>query len=216
MVMSHTTPECPLCGQETHGPLLPHLKSAHRGEYWGDEGRPPRKRLSDAEAIGDGRRTLYALGIWPTPVVSRATLRALLPPGQVRDVSVSRHLSRVRSGATGRKNRTTDAFQKVLVRLERWGLIERGTEFILIRDQRSILDLALDGIHNPSHEKFLHIQRAAKIVAEEIAHEKRPNVHTQRSRELAFIKSLMAGPASARGVMRSGTQSVRFVPKGRI
>jgi len=214
--MSQNRPECHLCSEETHGPLLPHLKSAHRGEDWGDEGRPPRRHLSDAEAIGDARRTMYALGIWPTPIVSRSTLRALLPPGQVRDVSVSRHLSRVRSGATGRRNRTTDAFQKVLVRLERWGLIERGTEFVLIKDQRSILDLALDGIRNPSHEKFLHIQRAARIVAEEIAQERRPSAHAQRSRELAFIKSLMAGPASARGSMRSGTQSVRFVPKGRI
>ena len=196
---------CPICGEPTNGPLYPHMNARHPRDEW----REPRN-----VDIGLGRQICYALGIWPTDVISRATLRALLPPGVVRDVSVSQHLKYAARGSTGRRNRTTTAFQNRLYKYEQLGLLQRGSEFILIRDRRTLMDIALDGLNNPRHDKFLRIDAAARTVADQIRREHRPKVRAQRLAELAFIRSLMVAPDSARGSMRSGTKAVRLLPRG--
>ena len=144
--------------------------------------------------IGPGRQTTYALAIWPADIVSRDTLRALLPTGySKRQSKEKRQEIRRRGGIPGTANRVTETFARTLKKLEQDNLIKRGTEFVLIVDRRGLIDRAADGIP-PNflvHEKFLHIRKAAAIVEREILAETRERVRQQRESELAAIRTMM-------------------------
>lgn len=144
--------------------------------------------------ITESRTLLYALAIWPTDIVSRATLRAFLPVGTRKLPGPQGRLSAFRRGETmgsTKINRTSDNFQKNLKRFEDAGLLHRGTEFVRIIDRRTLLDRALYQIENPTHEQFLALDLAAEEVGRQIKREVRPRVREVRERELAVIRSLM-------------------------
>lgn len=194
---------CHLCGVSVAGPLRAHLEASHPNETWWAS-------LRDEELIGTARRVCYALAIWPTDVVSRATIRSLLPEGKRRDVGIRQHLRKMQSGGTGRVNTVTHSFQNALAKLERDGMLQRGEEFILIRDRRALLDRAIRDVKNPQHSRFIEIARAADLIAEQLHDEQRPRVRAQREAELRFIRSLMEAPFG--GSMRSGSRAVRIIP----
>lgn len=211
---------CELCGcavpVDEDGFYWGHLKARHSGQNWPERQRKTTQvRLSDDRSIGAPRSATYALAIWPTDVVSRATIRALLiEEGTKSRGAIAHNKLMNRYGSDGGINRTSQKFRKCLKSLEDAGMIQRGEEFILIKNRRALLDRALDGIHNPSHRKFLRLNQAAEKVSDELRRERRPKVHAQRSAELRFIRSLMSNP-EAQGSMRSGTTAVRFVPPSR-
>jgi hypothetical protein len=144
----------------------------------------------------------YAMGIWPDKVISRKTLRALLPRGTFKHVGAKQRWSSIQAGhASGKalyKNNVTSEMQKKLKDYEEVGKIRRGEHFILILDQRALLDNALKGIENPRHHKFLALEDAAEIVRQEIENERLPELIRLRKRELAVIHELMKPPVGGR------------------
>lgn len=149
---------------------------------------------SDDVQIGDGRVITYALAIWPTDIISRATLRSFLPKGTSRLPGGQKRLTNFRKGdtiGTSKRNPTSEHFKDQLHRLEDAGLIYRGTEFVRIIGRRELLDRALYCVSNPTHEKFLPLHDAANTVRRQIQQEQRPKVREVRENELRIIKSLM-------------------------
>lgn len=161
---------------------------------------------TDEAKIGTGRIMAYALGIWPDKVMSRKTLRALLPRGRFKSVGAVQRWSSIQAGhSSGRalyKNNVTAEMQKRLKLYEEKGSIRRGEHFILILDQRTLLDNALNGIENPRHSKFLALEDAAEIVRQEIEAEQLPALIKLRQRELTIIRQLMKPPIGGRDSRR--------------
>lgn len=154
---------------------------------------PNNDAMRDEERIGIGRTLAYAMGIWPTDIVSRLTLRALLPPGKVKWKGALSH-ARWMAGETNTsktRNVTSERFKAQLEKYEREGLILRGTEFVRVLDHRELFDRALAGIDNPRHRKFLAIDEAAEKIEAQIRDEDRSKVADIRKAELAFVRSLM-------------------------
>lgn len=157
--------------------------------------------LSDDCRISCGRMMAYAMGIWPAQVISRKTLRALLPAGSTRFAgNPSRQARASLKGDRPRKtNDISRRFQAVLKSMEARGLIERGTDFIRILDSERLLRGALQGVDDPQHDKFLQLEEAAGLVARQIAEERArqtaekhlPQLIRIREQELRFIRDLM-------------------------
>jgi hypothetical protein len=157
--------------------------------------------LSDDCRIGCGRMMAYAMGIWPAQVISRKTLRALLPEGSNRFAGNPSRQARAYLKGDGPKkvNDVSRQFQAVLKKLESKGLIERGTDFVRILDKERLLSGALQGVDDPQHRKFLQLEEAAELVAKQIAEERArqtaekhlPQLIRIREQELRIIRDLM-------------------------
>jgi hypothetical protein len=166
---------------------------------------------SDEVRIGIGRMVTYALGVWPTEIVSRKTLRALLPRGETKWIGAVGHWNSLQKGTSGTQNRVSKKFQDQLYRLEHDGLIRRGQDFIQIVDGRALFDRALDGVHNPSHRKFLDLDKAAAEVEAQLKAEALPEMVAIRRKELAAIRELMkstGGRDSRRRLVRQESGAI--------
>ena len=86
-------------------------------------------------------RVASELSTWPSDVAMREDLRKTLPPGATMHGSVSRHLKRARSGATGNFNPTSKAFQDALRDIERMGLITRSDGCVCILDRAGLREV---------------------------------------------------------------------------
>lgn len=180
--------QCPRCGAKA-GVMCVDFRTGEETQSTCFE------RRNGTEKIGPSRIVTYALAIWPTDVISRATLRAFLPQGTVKQRGPQGRLTAFRQGqtqGTAKINRMSDAFQKVLKELEAADLIIRGTEFVRIIKRRDLLDRAL--YHSDEivvHDKFLQLAAAAKVVEEQIQRENRPRVKELRQNEIEIIRQLM-------------------------
>lgn len=167
--------------------------------------------MSHLTNIGPARRAAYALAVFPLDVVERQTIRAMLPAGRRRNVGVTRHLNAVTKGDTsnGRTNTTSEAFGDALRRFAKHGWIDRGQQFVRIRDRGALLDYALDELGEiPAH--FIAIDDALDRLRRELRQPTaNDRLHAQRHRELKAIEELMR--SQVQGVWWSGRGSVRFV-----
>lgn len=153
----------------------------------------------------------FALCAWPEDVISRQTLRALMPVGTTSYGTVSRHLSKVAKGSTGSKNVVTRALGKVLYALEQEGAIQRGEHFVLIRDRRILAEWAGDAEQKPSFS-MLRIRSAIDGIKAEQADRTASRIAELRSRELASLSRLMEAHVGASAAHR-GVDSFRPVPR---
>lgn len=154
-----------------------------------------RRLESEFGTITPARQVTYALAIWPLDVVSRATLRALLPKGTTRPVGLRQQAKSSLKGEGWRtENHVSRKFQSRLWRLEQAGHISRGTQFVRILNRRALLDWALADIaadDNVQHDKFLLLEQAAQTVADQLKHERDKRIKELRTKELAIIRQLM-------------------------
>lgn len=167
-------------------------------------------------------------------VVSRATLRALLPteprrkrPNATRTGVQIRGINGMGQGARrvvelglatdivperrltrAPKNKFSVNFQIALGRLEASGWISRGEKFILVRDRRGLLDWATSAELPEVIE--LSIQPAIDALLADEAKAWTEKLLLQRDQELRALKRLMEGGL---GSHWSGRGSVRFVPR---
>jgi hypothetical protein len=167
--------------------------------------------MSARDQVGLGRRTAYALAVFPLDVVQRSTIRALLPVGTTRKPGPSPY-----QASTGKSdNRVSVKFGQVLRQFAERGWIDRAPELVRILDRDALLACATSGVQGtPKH--FLRLDQAAAEVQAQLRSAQSARVApmvAQRRAELAAIKQLMAGPVG--GVNWSGRGSVRFPHKSR-
>lgn len=164
--------------------------------------------------IGPIARTAYALAIWPTEVVSRATLRALLPPGTSRYYPLETRRKRAANFSGPSRNRITGRLQDALRDFDHEGLISRGTEFVKIRDRDALMQIATKQTDGKvgNHWKFLGIERAAQSIRTDLEAETRDAVRALRLDELRFIEWLMQ-PGNHASARHRGDRSYRKVPE---
>ena len=171
--------------------------------------------MSATRVIGVRTRTAYALSVIGLPVVHRSTIRALLPPGRVRDIGVTGHLRAKERGGTGRKNVVSGKFQDALAAFERDGWIIRGREFIAVKCPGDLLDYAMEGVGS-GEQILLSIDVALDRIKSDLVDEGQlaRSYVDQRHRELLALKRLMEqGFGSANW---SGRGSVRLLPRGGV
>lgn len=173
-----------------------------RGEEWGP---------ADPDRVGPARRTAYALVALNLDVVSRATVRELLPSGTRRRFNEG-HVRRQRMNRTdpGKgANRVSEAFLKALRRFEEQGWLQRGQRYLLIRDKQALLDYALDGLRSMPRQ-LLRLDAAIARINDELKQaELTPAAVEQAQRERHAIMALMR--SEIRGASWSGRGSVRRV-----
>jgi hypothetical protein len=133
--------------------------------------------MSTTDFIGLGRRVNYALalGMWPDGYVSRATVRALLPPGDHRPDGT---------------NRAQSALKAHLALCEARGFIKRGREFVRILQPERLLQNAVRGLPDVHARDFLMLEHAIAEIGAQLAEETRPAVHQRRAAELAVLKEM--------------------------
>ena len=162
---------------------------------------------------GTGRRTAYALAIFPLDVVHRATIRAMLPAGQTGSYRTSAQMRRKSlTGNRGSVNRTSVKFQDALRDFARLNWIDRGQQFLRIRERGALLDFAMADLDQVPHQFIClddAIAEVKRVIQQDI--EPPPSVE-QRRQELLALQRLMA--AHVGGVHWSGRGSVCFVNKG--
>ncbi|MBZ4580990.1 hypothetical protein [Mycobacterium avium] len=133
--------------------------------------------MTTYNSIGLYRRADYILGgiDWPDAIVSRKTIRALLPPG-VR-----------RNGI----NPVTSTLKLFLRNAEERGLIERSALFVRVLDPRQLLANALRELPGrPSAHDFLELGWALSLIPRQIAEEPNEAVVTRRQAELELLRAL--------------------------
>lgn len=158
------------------------------------------------------RQAAYALAIFPLEIVHRSTIRAMLPAGRIRDAGMTGHLTALRNGGTGTSNVTSKKYQDALRLFDQQGWIERGKEFLRIRDRQALLDHALlDADSLPAH--FLALSAAIRMLQSQ-SDSGNPGFDEQRRQELLAVMELMKADNVA-GSKHSGRGAVRFVPKGK-
>lgn len=163
--------------------------------------------------FGVERRTAYALAVFPLDIVHRRTIRAMLPVGQTGGVrSTNQRLRRSRGNSAGH-NRTSVHYQDALRKFARQNWIDRGQEFIRIRERGALLDFALHDLTTvPAHA--LHLHAAIEAVRAELAKEGQSAASVQQRRnELLAVQRLMN--SAIQGKKWSGKHSVEFINKGR-
>lgn len=172
------------------------------------------------DRIGTGRRTAYALAIFPLDIVHRSTIRALLPIGRMSEGTQQSRNKMARTGKSGRGriNIESDKYRQTIRTLDRLGYIDRGREFLRIKDRGALLDHALmDLPRSTTRVEFVRIAEAVEIVKREVREAEQaellPGLIEQRRRELVALQGLMR--ATPGGDNWSGAGSVRFVPRGR-
>jgi hypothetical protein len=136
----------------------------------------------------------------------------MLPVGTTSRYATSASLRRKAAGK-GRENQVTKAFQAALKFFAEEGWIDRGREFVRIRDRGALLDDALRGwTEVPDH--FIRLDSVAAVIGEALNEPglSRANAE-QRRRELLAIQDLMR--TDPQGARWSGRHSVQFVNKGR-
>jgi hypothetical protein len=136
----------------------------------------------------------------------------MLPAGPTSRYAKVSQVGR-RTQNKGSKNRVSEAFGRALRFHEEQGWIDRGREFIRIRDRGALLDSAMRGLLKvPEH--FISLDRVVAEIRADLAQPGLPAATAaQRHRELRAIQDLMKSPVQ--GVYWSGRGSVRFVNKGK-
>ena len=175
----------------------------------------------DAKPIGTQRRVAYALAIYPEVFVRRATIRAMLPPGQMVRRGLSGHLNRMdKFGHGSNLNKQTEKFQRALYVFNRNGWIDRGTEFVKVKDRDALWECAVENIpiERRMPAQFLSLEQAVDVARTElwqVEQEAVPSVELVEARrqELIVLQTLMT---DIKGNNWSGKGSVRFVPKGKV
>lgn len=159
-------------------------------------------------AIGAKRRTAYALALLGLEVVSRSTLRAMLPVGVERRRTVVRD---ARRDDWRGKNKVTEKFKEALQIFEVSGWIQRGEKYVLVRDRRALLEFALYELDEQQLPKaLLDIESAVTAVQASLTDQTlTPKAIEQARAELAALRRLMVAPVLGRN--RSGRGSVRRV-----
>lgn len=166
--------------------------------------------------FGPARRTAYALAALGLDVVNRATVRALLPPGRIRppsDAARRRNSVKRKEGHTGspkRHNVVSTRFYDALKFFERQGWVQRGAQYVLVKDRAMLLDYALDGVREVP-KALLRLDAAIEKITADLASSQDipPAAIEQAHREIAAIRALMRSPVT--GVNRSGRGAVRRV-----
>lgn len=179
---------------------------------------------------GAGHTIAVAISALSLDIVSRQTLRNLLPAGETRPLTYSNDPRKIGARVVGvnsakqvtrfmrapgpkkkrrnSTNRMSDAFYKALARMEESGWIERGQTHILIKDRRAILDFA-SSAQMPAHIELDIAEALRDLVATPID-DLSPGLRRHREAELRELKRLMEG---GRGFNWSGRGSVRFAPR---
>lgn len=193
--------------------------------------------IPDTERTGLGKwgvshTIAIALVALDLPIVSRSTLRNLLPAGKRthhggRPTADPRGV-RIRGvGRTGRNtrrlielgsemtveggqniNEITKRFQDALARMEASGWLSRGREYVLVADKRSLLDWAMSAELPSSID--LSLQESLNALLAQPEKPVTDRAAEQRRRELMALKRLME---EGLGSKWSGKGSVRFVPR---
>lgn len=165
---------------------------------------------STATRWGIGHTVAMGLVALRLDIVSRATLRALLPRGlsyPTRQMQVKRTRTHVGYGPRI-ANDVTLRFQKALWRMEAAGWIERGETHVFVIDRRELLNFATSV---PMPEGFrVDFSHAYETLVAEPAGRLSPSGRHQREAELRALKRLME---EGLGANWSGRGSVRFVPR---
>jgi hypothetical protein len=133
-----------------------------------------------APVIGLHRRVSYILGgiPWPDGVVSRRTIRALLPTGGITTSGV---------------NRTTASLKSFLAVCEVRGYAWRGRLFIRVTDPAQLLFNATRDLPDAAikPECFIHdIDAAISWLAADLALEPNPAVRSMRAAEVEVLKTV--------------------------
>ncbi len=173
-------------------------------------------QLERGKPVGIARRTAYALSVFPLDIVHRQTIRMMLPPGGIRYKRSEANWLKIGLGDLNAKkslNKASANFGAALKKFSDEGWIDRGREFLRIRERGDLLDYAVrDLAEMPDH--FIELDRAIALLEQETTGSApAPQSAEQRRRELLAIQQLMK--AQVQGVHWSGRGSIRFVPKGR-
>jgi hypothetical protein len=133
---------------------------------------------ASTDTIGLGRRVNYALSLdlWPAQYISRATLRALLPPGDHRPDGT---------------NRTQSALKQHLALCEARGFIKRGRVLVAVLEPQRLLENAVRGLAEVRCRDFLLLERATEVIEDQLASEEMPaGLRQRRAAELDIIKNM--------------------------
>lgn len=177
-----------------------------RGYVW-----QPSPDPVDPNHIGPARRTAYALALLDLEVVSRGTLRSLLPDGVRRrlpEQTIRQHRER-RVDPSRSVNRVTVKFQDALRDFDQQGWIRRGQKYVLVVERQALLDYALDGLRFMP-KQLLRVEVAIDRINEELQTAQLTAAAVEQAeRERHALMALMRNGTP--GAKWSGRGSVRRV-----
>jgi hypothetical protein len=168
----------------------------------------PSSDPADPNQVGPARRTAYALACLGLDVVSRSTLRSLLPDGSRRrlpEQTIRQHRER-RVDPTRGVNRVTVKFQDALRAFDQQGWIRRGQKYVLVVERQALLDYALDGLRFMP-KQLLQIETTIDQLNEELR---------TAQMTVAAIEQAERERHALMALMRNGTPGAKWSGRGSV